>query len=57
MDIGRTDFPGGDMHQIMTSIHDRLLSLPDETVVYPGHGSSSTIGDERRDNPFLNDRF
>jgi hydroxyacylglutathione hydrolase len=57
MGIGRTDFPGGEMQVLMASIHDRLLSLPDETVVYPGHGPSSTIGDERRDNPFLNDRF
>ena len=57
MGIGRTDFPGGDMQVLTASIHDRLLSLPDETVVYPGHGPSSTIGDERRDNPFLNDRF
>lgn len=54
--IGRTDFPGGDMDQFMTSIHQRLLTLPDETVVWPGHGyggSKSTIGEERRSNPFL----
>jgi glyoxylase-like metal-dependent hydrolase (beta-lactamase superfamily II) len=57
MGIGRTDLPGGDTHLIVASIHDKLLSLPDETVVYPGHGPSSTIGDERRDNPFLNDGF
>ncbi|MEN8141580.1 MAG: MBL fold metallo-hydrolase [Thermodesulfobacteriota bacterium] len=54
--IGRTDFPGGDMAQFMTSIKERLLTLPDETVVWPGHGyggSRSTIGDERRSNPFI----
>ena len=57
MGIGRTDLPGGDTHLLMSSIHDRLLSLPDETVVYPGHGSSSTIGEERRDNPFLDGQY
>ena len=57
MGIGRTDLPGGDTHLLMSSIHDRLLSLPDETVVYPGHGPSSTIGEERRDNPFLDGQY
>jgi len=56
MGIGRTDLPGGDGRLLITSIHDRLLSLPDETVVYPGHGEASTIGDERQDNPFLGGR-
>jgi len=54
--IGRTDFPGGDMNQFMASIDQRLMVLPDETVVWPGHGyggSKSTIGEERRSNPFL----
>ena len=54
--IGRTDFPGGDMAQFMTSIREKLLVLPDETVVWPGHGyggSQSTIGEEKRSNPFI----
>ncbi|RJO61229.1 MAG: MBL fold metallo-hydrolase [Dehalococcoidia bacterium] len=53
MGIGRTDLLGGDTRLIMASIHDRLLTLPDETIVYPGHGPSSTIGEERRENLFL----
>lgn len=51
--IGRTDLPGGDSHQLLSSIHTKLLALPDETVVYPGHGLPSTIGHEREHNPFL----
>ena len=51
--IGRTDFPGGNMQTLLTSIRDKLLVLPDETTVYPGHGPATTIGAERRDNPFL----
>jgi glyoxylase-like metal-dependent hydrolase (beta-lactamase superfamily II) len=51
--IGRTDLPGGDYEQILDSIHARLLVLPDETKVLPGHGPASTIGAERRSNPFL----
>jgi len=51
--IGRTDLPGGDGKQILRSIHDKLLSLPDETVVIPGHGDATTIGREKRFNPFL----
>ncbi len=51
--IGRTDLPGGDASQIIDSIHSRLLNLPDETRVIPGHGPSTTIGRERRTNPFL----
>jgi glyoxylase-like metal-dependent hydrolase (beta-lactamase superfamily II) len=51
--IGRTDLPGGSLHQILSSIHDKLLVLPDEVVVYPGHGEVTTIGAERADNPFL----
>jgi len=53
--IGRTDFPGMSQERLMKSIHDKLMVLPDETVVYPGHGPSTTIGDERRGNPFLQD--
>jgi glyoxylase-like metal-dependent hydrolase (beta-lactamase superfamily II) len=51
--IGRTDLPGGSYTELMNSIHDKLLALPDDTVVYPGHGPGSTIGAERRANPFL----
>jgi glyoxylase-like metal-dependent hydrolase (beta-lactamase superfamily II) len=57
MSIGRTDLPGGNAQQLLSSIHDKLLSLPDDTIVYPGHGPFSTIGDERRDNPFLDGRY
>jgi len=51
--IGRTDFPGGSYERLMKGIHDKLMVLPDETIVYPGHGPATTIGDERRGNPFL----
>lgn len=51
--IGRTDLPGGNFDQIIDSIQSRLLSLPDETNVIPGHGPATTIGAERRSNPFL----
>jgi hydroxyacylglutathione hydrolase len=51
--IGRTDFPGGSYEQIMDSIKNKLMILPDETVVYPGHGPATTIGEEKRGNPFL----
>ena len=51
--IGRTDFPGGSSEQIIDSIKNKLLTLPDETSVYPGHGPSTTIGEEKRGNPFL----
>jgi hydroxyacylglutathione hydrolase len=51
--IGRTDLPGGDSEQIIDSIHSRLLKLGDETRVLPGHGPGTTIGTERRRNPFL----
>jgi len=51
--IGRTDLPGGNSGQIIDSIHSRLLTLPDETKVLTGHGPATTIGAERRSNPFL----
>jgi glyoxylase-like metal-dependent hydrolase (beta-lactamase superfamily II) len=51
--IGRTDLPGGNFEQIIDSIETRLLTLPDETKVLPGHGPATTIGQERRKNPFL----
>jgi hydroxyacylglutathione hydrolase len=52
--IGRTDFPGGDLVTLLRSIKANLMTLPDDTKVFSGHGPASTIGDERRDNPFLN---
>jgi hydroxyacylglutathione hydrolase len=51
--IGRTDLPGGDFATIIRSIKERLLPLPPETVVYPGHGPTTTIGDEKEYNPFI----
>lgn len=51
--IGRTDFPGCSHSQLMDSIYNKLMVLPDETIVFPGHGPETTIGDERRMNPFL----
>jgi hydroxyacylglutathione hydrolase len=51
--VGRTDLPGGDYATLIRSIETELLTLPDETVVYPGHGPATTIGAERRSNPFL----
>ena len=53
--IGRTDLPGGSYRQLMESIHSKLMVLPDDTVVYPGHGPETTIGAERAGNPFLSD--
>ena len=51
--IGRFDMPGGNGHQLLNSIHTKLMVLPDNTVVYPGHGPQTTIGTERQWNPFL----
>lgn len=52
--IGRTDFPGGDSQAIMQSIPQKLFTLPDQTLVYPGHYGSSTIAEEKLTNPFFN---
>lgn len=51
--VGRTDLPGGDFGQIIDSLHSRVLALPDETRVLPGHGPATTVGEERINNPFL----
>jgi hydroxyacylglutathione hydrolase len=51
--VGRTDLPGGDWRQIQRSIHTRLLPLPEDAVVIPGHGQNTTIGWEKHHNPFL----
>ena len=51
--IGRYDLPGGDYDQLMNNIQAKIMTLPDETIVYAGHGPDSTIGSERKANPFL----
>ena len=51
--IGRTDLPGGDSHAMQESLENVILPMPDHTLVYPGHGSDTTIGAERETNPFL----
>jgi hydroxyacylglutathione hydrolase len=53
--VGRTDLPGGSHEQLIASIKTKLLPLPDDTVVWPGHGPSTTIGRERRTNPYINE--
>jgi glyoxylase-like metal-dependent hydrolase (beta-lactamase superfamily II) len=51
--IGRTDFPDGSFDDLRDAIHRKLFTLPDDTIVYPGHGLETTIGRERRTNPFV----
>ncbi len=51
--IGRTDLPGGNTENILSSIKERLFSLPEDVVVYPGHGSSTTIAYEKKSNPYI----
>lgn len=51
--VGRTDLPHGDHDLLMTGIQQKLYTLPDDTTVYPGHGPSTTIGEEKRSNPFI----
>jgi hydroxyacylglutathione hydrolase len=51
--VGRTDLPGGDWSTLLTSIREQVLSLPDETTLFPGHGRATTVGQERAGNPFL----
>jgi hydroxyacylglutathione hydrolase len=53
--IGRTDLPGGSYSKIIRSLHEKVLALPDETIVVPGHGPLTTIGEQRESNPFLTD--
>ena len=52
MSIGRTDLPGGNHDTLLNSIHTKLFVLPDETIVYPGHGEHTTIGFEKKHNPY-----
>jgi len=51
--VGRYDLPGGSLEKLMDSLHRKVLTLPDRTKVYPGHGPETTIGNEKRSNPFL----
>lgn len=51
--IGRSDFPGGNTLQLLRSVREKLMTLPDDTVVFPGHGPKTSIGHERKYNPFL----
>ena len=51
--IGRTDFPDGDMKRLLSGIREKLFVMPDDTIVYPGHGAPTTIGEEKRYNPFV----
>jgi len=51
--VGRADLPGGSWHTLESTIRSRLFALPDHTVVYPGHGPPTTIGEEKRNNPFV----
>ncbi|RYY28019.1 MAG: MBL fold metallo-hydrolase [Chitinophagaceae bacterium] len=53
LSIGRTDLPGGDYEQLIASIREQLMTLPDDTIVYCGHGDDTTVGAERKENPFL----
>jgi len=51
--VGRTDFPGGSMDQLTDSIRRQIYSLPDETIVYPGHGPDTLVGEEKQSNPYV----
>ena len=51
--VGRTDLPGGSWDTLLQSIQSQVLSLPDEVVIYSGHGPTTTVGEERRNNPFI----
>lgn len=51
--IGRTDFPGGSLQQLVSGIREKLFTLPDDTIIYPGHNQITTVGQEKRTNPFV----
>jgi len=52
--VGRTDFPGSSTEALLTSVKEKLMTLPDELAVYCGHGPATTIGHERKSNPYIN---
>jgi hydroxyacylglutathione hydrolase len=54
--VGRTDLPGGNFEKLMSSLHGKLMELPDDVLVVPGHGQRTTIGEERESNPFITDK-
>ncbi|MGD2294645.1 MAG: MBL fold metallo-hydrolase, partial [Candidatus Aminicenantes bacterium] len=51
--VGRTDLPGGSWEAMIASIRNKILTFPDDTIVLPGHGPHTTVGEERRANPFI----
>ncbi|THB69474.1 MAG: MBL fold metallo-hydrolase [Desulfovibrio sp.] len=51
--IGRTDFPGGDMETLLTSVREKIFTLPEETVIHSGHGADTSVGEEKEHNPFF----
>jgi len=51
--VGRTDFPGGSLEVLTQAIRGRIYTLPDETIIYPGHGPATTVGDEKQNNPYV----
>lgn len=55
--VGRTDFPGGSMEQLLDSIRSKIMTLPNDTIIYPGHGPATTVGDEKVSNPFLTGEY
>ena len=55
--VGRTDLPGGNAEELMESIKTKILPLPDDTIIYPGHGPKTTLGEERKHNPYINGRL
>lgn len=55
--VGRTDLPGGNFETLVKSIRSEIFTLPDSTIVYSGHGPQTTVGEEKRHNPFLNENF
>ena len=51
--IGRTDLPGGSLHELLRAVREKIFTLPEETVLFPGHGPATTVGEEKRGNPFF----
>jgi glyoxylase-like metal-dependent hydrolase (beta-lactamase superfamily II) len=55
--IGRTDFPGGSLEVLRSSVQDKIFTLPEDTVIYPGHGEPTSVGREKAHNPYFNEFF